>query len=106
MTTPKNPNQPGQQPVQVKIELDPETAQGSYANMAMVNHSETEFTLDFIYVQPQEPKGKVRARIITSPKHAKRLLRALEDSIRGFEQKFGTIDVGTNTPGPSGSFLN
>ncbi len=104
MTNPKNP--PTQ--VQVKIELDPETAQGSYANMAMVNHSETEFTLDFIYVQPQEPKGKVRARIITSPKHARRLLRALEDSIRGFEQKFGQIEAGggSNTPPPSGTFLN
>ena len=105
MTTPKQPA-PGQQAVQVKIELDPETAQGVYANMAMVNHSETEFTLDFIYVQPQEPKGKVRARVITSPKHAKRLLKALEDSVAGFERKFGTIDAGGGTPGPSGSFLN
>ncbi len=103
MTTPKN-NPPQ---VQVKIELDPDTAQGSYANMAMVNHSETEFTLDFIYVQPQEPKGKVRARIITSPKHARRLLRALEDSIRGFEQKFGQIESGgTGAPPQSGTFLN
>jgi hypothetical protein len=92
-------------PVQVKIELDPETAQGSYVNMAMVNHNETEFTLDFIYVQPQEPKGKVRARIISSPKHAKRLLLALTDSIAGYERKFGTIDVGPNVM-PTGKILN
>ncbi|MFO0722279.1 MAG: DUF3467 domain-containing protein [Myxococcota bacterium] len=80
-------------PVQIQIELDPETAQGSYANMAMVNHTEGEFTLDFIYVQPQAPKAKVRARIISSPKHTKRLLAALADSVRQFEAKHGVIDV-------------
>jgi hypothetical protein len=99
-TQPKNP-----QPVQVKIELDPETAQGMYINMAMVNHNEAEFTLDFIYVQPQEPKGKVRARIISSPKHTKRLLMALQDSIAGYERKFGTIDV-SGAPPPSGQLVN
>lgn len=97
---------PIQKPVQVKIELDPETAQGMYVNMAMVNHSENEFTLDFIYVQPQEPKGKVRARIITSPKHAKRMLAALQDAVGGFERKFGPIDAGGGSPDPSGSFFN
>ena len=102
MTTPptKNP-----QPVQVKIELDAETAQGMYINMAMVNHNESEFTLDFIYVQPQEPKGKVRARVISSPKHTKRLLMALQDAIAGYERKFGTIDV-SGTPVPSGQLIN
>jgi hypothetical protein len=99
-TQPKNP-----QPVQVKIELDPETAQGMYINMAMVNHNEAEFTLDFIYVQPQEPKGKVRARIISSPKHTKRLLMALQDSIAGYERKFGVIDV-SGAPPPSGQLVN
>lgn len=92
--------------VQVQIELDPTTALGAYVNMAMVNHNETEFTLDFIYVQPQQPKGKVRARLITSPKHAKRLLLALQDSLKGFERKFGAIDASLETPPPSGSFLN
>jgi hypothetical protein len=98
---PKNP----QQPVQVKIELDAETAQGTYVNMAMVNHNEAEFTLDFIYVQPQEPKGKVRARVISSPKHTKRLLMALQDAVAGYERKFGVIEVG-NMPPPSGTLVN
>lgn len=103
-------NKPGHapipNPVQVKIELDPDTAQGMYVNMAMVNHSENDFTLDFIYVQPQEPKGKVRARMITSPKHAKQLLAALQDAVSGFERKFGPIQSGGGTPPPSGSFVN
>ena len=99
MSDPKQPAPGANKPVQVKIELDPETAQGAYVNMAMVNHSETEFTMDFIYVQPQEPKGKVRARIITSPKHLKRLLFALQDSLAGYERKFGVINAtGANPP--------
>lgn len=96
---------PIQNPTQVQIELDPETAQGVYVNMAMVNHTENEITLDFIYVQPQEPKGKVRARVITSPRHAKRVLAALQDSLRKFEAKFGQIDGGGQPP-PSGNFMN
>ena len=104
MTTPKNPSQ-GPQPVQVKIELDPETAQGMYVNMAMLNHTEAEFTLDFIFVQPQEPKGKVRARVITSPKHSKRLLMALTDAVANYERKFGTIDI-SGVPPPAGQLVN
>jgi hypothetical protein len=105
--TERKPTQPPAPPaaVQIQIELDPDTAQGMYVNMAMVNHTEGEFTLDFIYVQPQAPKGKVRARIISSPKHAKRLLLALQDSINQFEQKFGPIDI-SGPPAPPSQILN
>lgn len=109
MTDPKSSNPPGPPgpppQVQIQIELDPETAQGAYVNMAMVNHTEGEFTLDFIYVQPQAPKAKVRARIISSPKHTKRLLLALQDSVRQFEAKHGVIDASTQNP-PTGQILN
>lgn len=91
--------------MQIQIELDPEIAQGVYANMAMVNHSEGEFTLDFIYVQPQAPKAKVRARIISSAKHTKRLLLALQDSVAQFEAKYGQIDV-SGPPMPPSKILN
>ena len=87
--------------MQVQIDLDPSVATGAYVNMAMVNHTETEITLDFIYVQPQEPKGTVRSRIITSPKHARRLLAALAENIRQFEQKYGPIDTPTLVAKPT-----
>ena len=74
-------------------------------NMAMVNHSENEFTLDFIYVQPQGAKAKVRSRIISSAKHTKRLLLAMQDSIHKFEQLHGTIDV-SGPPMPPSKILN
>ncbi len=77
------------QPVHIQIELDPLTAQGVFVNMAMVNHTETEFTLDLIYVQPQAPKATVRARAITTPKHLKRLLFAIEENLEKYEARFG-----------------
>jgi len=83
--TPKPPETP------LQIQLDDDVANGHYVNMALVNHTETEFTLDFIYVQPHQPKGRVRSRIITSPKHLKRLLRTLQDNLARYEERHGTI---------------
>ncbi len=80
--------------VQLQIELDPATANGVFINMAMVNHTDTEFTLDLMYLQPQAPKAVVRARVITTPKHMKRLLHALQDNIGKYEARFGAIDLG------------
>src|SRR5690349_1694238 len=86
-----NPSKPPE--IQLQIQLDDEVANGQYVNMALVNHTETEFNLDFIYVQPQQPKAKVRSRIITSPKHMKRLLLAMQDNLAKFESKFGNIEL-------------
>lgn len=77
--------------LQLQIQLDEDVANGQYVNMALVNHTDAEFTLDFIYVQPQQPKAKVRSRIITSPKHMKRLLLAMQENVARYEARFGTI---------------
>jgi hypothetical protein len=78
---------------EIKIEIDENTAQGVYANLAMIGHSEDEFIVDFIFLQPQNPKAKVRARIVTSPGHAKRFLAALKDNVAKYEAQFGEIKV-------------
>jgi len=90
------------QPKEVKLEIqvDDEIAQGVYANLAVVNHSDAEFTLDFIFVQPQAPRAKVRSRVITSPKHVKRLLMALQDNLKKYEKQFGTIEIGSLESAP------
>lgn len=88
---------PQANPLQLQIEIDPVTANGTFINMAMVNHTDTEFTLDLIYLQPQAPKAVVRARAITTPKHMKRLLHALQENISKYEARFGAIDLG-DTP--------
>lgn len=77
----------------IEIHLDEETAQGVYTNLAVVNHSDAEFTIDFIFVQPQVPKAKVRSRIITSPKQLKRLIGALQENLQRYERAFGPVDV-------------
>src|SRR3982750_1959306 len=91
--------------IPLQLQIDDDVSQGMYINMAMVNHNESEFTLDFIFVQPQEPKGKVRARVISSAKHTKRLMMALQDAVAAYERKFGAIDV-TGSPPPSGQLVN
>ena len=75
-------------PEEVKIEilLDEETAQGVYANLAVVNHTDAEFIIDFIFTQPQAPKAKVRSRVITSPAHVRRLIAALQENLQRFEK--------------------
>jgi len=86
---------------QLSIEIDDVTAQGMYCNLAFIAHSEQEFVLDFMFLSPQQPKAKVRSRIITSPKHAKRFLGALIDNLKKYEARFGMIppDVAPPTSG-------
>ncbi len=76
---------------QFNVELSEEMADGTYANLAVISHSPTEFVLDYIRVMPNMPKAKVVSRIILTPEHAKRLLQALADNVRRFEQQFGVI---------------
>lgn len=85
-------NENPQREVQIQVEMDAVTAQGVYTNLAMVNHTETEFTIDFLFIQPQQPKATVRARIISSPKHTRRLIEALQDNLAKYERRFGTIE--------------
>jgi hypothetical protein len=98
MTT-QNPPPPDQKR-QLQIQLDDAVAQGAYVNFTLVNHTETEFVLDFVYVQPMEPRAKVRARILSSPKHAKRLMLLLKDHVAHFEEAYGVIDVGNSKDMP------
>ncbi len=76
---------------QINIELTDETADGIYSNLAIITHSNQEFVLDFIKVMPGVPKAKVKSRIILTPQHAKRFLRALTDNVRKFESQYGEI---------------
>ena len=78
---------------QLQIELKEEVAQGTYANLAIITHSSSEFILDFVRVMPGVPKAGVQSRIIVAPEHAKRLLRALEDNIAKYERAFGPIRI-------------
>ena len=76
---------------QINIELDEDVADGTYSNLAIINHSVSEFIVDFVNIMPGVPKVKVKSRIILTPQHAKRLTKALGDNVRKFEQAHGEI---------------
>jgi hypothetical protein len=76
---------------QINIELDEEMAQGTYSNLAIINHSVSEFVVDFINIMPGTPKSKVKSRIILTPQHAKRLAKALQENVKRFEKAHGEI---------------
>ena len=84
------PDQP-QQPNQLNIEISEEVAEGSYANLAIITHSHAEFVIDFVNVMPGTPKSKVKSRIIFTPQHAKRFMKALTENISRYEAANGTI---------------
>lgn len=87
---------------QIQIELKEEVAQGTYSNLAIITHSSSEFVLDFVRVMPGVPKAEVKSRVILTPEHAKRLLKALEDNVKKFEKVHGPVK---NIEGPSGPIV-
>jgi len=76
---------------QINIEISEEVAEGQYANLAIITHSHAEFVIDFVNVMPGTPKSKVKNRIIFTPFHAKRFMKAMIDNIKKFEAANGTI---------------
>lgn len=84
---------------QVQIKADEKELLGQYSNLVVVHHNAEEFTLNFIYVFPSVPQGKLVASMIITPMHAKRLMRALEENVARYEGQFGTLPEGPG-PGP------
>lgn len=85
---------------QINIELDEKIAEGNYSNLAIINHSVSEFIIDFIKVMPGIPKAKVKSRIILTPQHAKRLAKALAENVQRFEKSHGEIKDYEQPPYP------
>lgn len=75
---------------EIKLEIDKEIARGRYANLAVIAHTKDEVIVDFALAYPQQPP-QVVSRVVLSPQHAKALLRSLEDNLKRFEARFGTI---------------
>lgn len=76
---------------QLNIEISEEVAEGKYANLAIITHSHAEFVIDFVNVMPGTPKSKVKSRIIFTPQHAKRFMKALAENVNRFEATNGKI---------------
>jgi hypothetical protein len=78
---------------EIKIEIKPEIAKGTYSNLAIITHSHSEFIIDFATMLPGLPKPEVSNRIIMTPEHAKRLFLALQDNINKYESQNGPIQL-------------
>lgn len=84
-------NESNEAPNQLNIEITEEVSEGSYANLAIITHSHAEFVVDFVNVMPGTPKSKVKSRIIMTPSHAKRFMKAMIENVKKFESINGTI---------------
>lgn len=90
---------PNIEETKIKVDIDDETAQGMYSNLAISNFSKEEFVLDFVFIQPQLSKGKIRSRIVMSPKNAKRLAQMLTRNVEEYEKKMGSMGDNNQFPG-------
>jgi len=93
----------GQHHHHMQIQSDPQTSLGVYSNLMMVSHRKEEFILDFLFAQPQqnangETVATLRSRIVTTPEHAKRIVRALQENIQRYEAAFGATAEATDLP--------
>lgn len=82
-----------EKPAGMTFEVKPEVEGGIYSNIAAVVHSPNEFIFDFAIAVPGKDSAPVRARIITSPQHAKQFLMALQENIINYERINGEIQT-------------
>ena len=85
---------------QINIEMPEEIAEGIYSNLAIISHSQSEFVIDFVRLLPNVPKAKVKSRIVITPHHAKRFLKALADNVNKYEKQHGAIQKTNDPPFP------
>ncbi len=95
--------QPKKKAIKVKIEVNEDLAGGSYVNLCLVNHSDSEFVIDGFFLQPQKPVAKHATRLVLSPRSAKRLFKLLGDRLEKFEKLFGEIKI---QPGETPDIIN
>jgi hypothetical protein len=82
-------------PTKLQVQIDDDVSQGVYSNLVLLNHTENEFVLDFAFLQPNSGRAKIRTRVVSSPRHTKRLLLALQKNLERYEERFGRIELGT-----------
>ncbi len=74
---------------QIQIKADDQTLQGKYTNNMQVTHTKEEFVLDFFNILP--PTGQLVSRVIANPSHYKRILKAMQENLKLYEDKFGKV---------------
>jgi hypothetical protein len=91
---------PNGQQQEIKVNFPQHLQAGAYSNNMLVVHTREEFVMDFMMVVP--PVGTVTSRVIISPGHMKRMIIALQENVRKYEARFGTIQVAEEPKGKIG----
>lgn len=94
----KKPVQGGQ-PNQIQIKATDEKLKGDYSNVMQIMHTKEEFVMDFLNVFP--PTGTLNSRIIVSPGHFKRMVKAMDENLKKYEASFGNVEA-SEAPGSIG----
>jgi hypothetical protein len=76
---------------QLQVKVSDETLKGIYANMVQIAHTGEEFVLDFMNIFP--PAGVLSARIFVSPAHMKRMIAALQENLKRYEEQYGKVEA-------------
>lgn len=87
---------------QIQIKASDEVLKGVYANALQVTHNREEFIFDFMNIYPWQKMGMLNSRIIISPSHMKRMVKALQDNIKKYEDQFGPVEIGDDKLGQVG----
>lgn len=77
----------------LKVHIDDNLAPGVYSNLVMVHQTDSEMVLDFLFLQPGQPKAILRSRVVTSPRHIKRLITVLQDQMARYERLHGEVKL-------------
>jgi hypothetical protein len=83
----------------ISVDIDDAIAQGVYSNLVLSNFRKEECILDFVFIQPHVPKGKILSRVVLSPRNAKHLAQILSKNVSDYEDKFGTLNDNNQFPG-------
>jgi len=75
---------------EIKVKAKDEDLKGNYSNLMRIFHNKEEFVLDFFFATP--PEGVLTSRIIMSPSHLRRMVKALEENMDRYEKRFGKIE--------------
>ena len=93
MARSKHPKAPKKNGDRLNIKVADDVAKGTYANFSIVHNSESDFVLDFVFIEPHRRQGQVVSRVIAHPRAAKRLLQGLTEMVRIHEERFGKIEM-------------
>ncbi len=84
-----NKNQAQAQPQKKEIKIADNIPGAEYANAMQINHNRDEFQM--IFLNLLGASGRVSGKIISTPGHYKRMILAMQENLKKYEEQFGEI---------------